>query len=144
MSEEEEDEEFFIPDQSSIQKDVIRESKANIKQIDEEAVRLKALLAQKRRMLSGLKTQHSLMRGAEDGYILYIEQMRARKQPWWWFVLLVISYICILGQWDKSNKILTVLNIFAHKLLWRRMYVDTNITAQFIAICIVAYTFLFG
>lgn len=144
QEEEEEDEDkVFLPDQDFYQ-NVIDTSKQMIEKLEQEATRLEAIVSQKQRHVASLQTQQRLMDGSTKGYILYIEQMRARKQPWWWFVLVIFSFVCFLGQWDKGSKLLALLNLFGHKLLWRRMYVDINTPGQLLAMIIIAYTLAFG
>jgi len=105
--------------------------------------RMGAILAQKQRETVRLQTQVNLIRGADQGYVLYIEQFRGRRQPVWWYIALVLSVVCVFGTWDKGAWVSFALNVVAHKLLWRRMYVETNNIPQTLALCVVAYTLLF-
>lgn len=105
--------------------------------------RIGAILAQKRRETERLQMQVKLIQGADQGYFLYIEQFRGRRQPMWWYVALLLSIVCVFGTWDKGAWVSFGFNVAAHKLLWRRWYVETSVASQTFALCIVAYTLAF-
>ena len=114
-----------------------------IEKEDRKHQRISAILAQRQRATQRLQTQVNLIRGADQGYVLYLEQFRARRQPVWWYVFILLSVICVFGTWDKSAWIAFGMNVVAHKLLWRRLYVESNNTPQWAAVCIIIYTIIF-
>ena len=132
----EEEEELFIPTQHDILEN------AQMKLAKEEE-RLRALVAQQQRQNQTLKLQYEMLQGSRHGYFLYVEQFRARRQPVWWFLATFLSIICVFGCFDKGRWVPLALNIVGHKLLWRRLYVETNTTPQMVALGIVVYTLLF-
>lgn len=134
MSEEEKEEEppLFIPNQQDI-----------LEKLAKEEERLRALVAQQQRQNQNLKLQYEMLQGSRQGYFLYVEQFRARRQPVWWFLATLLSVICVFGCYDKGKWVALALNIVGHKLLWRRLYVETNSAPQTMALGIVLYTLLF-
>jgi hypothetical protein len=149
------DEPVFVPQQAGLEDDpptmkdlnLLRDQNNYIEQEIERALkvneRMTAILNQKQRRTQSLQTQVNLIKGADQGYLLYIEQFRGRRQPVWWYVALLFSVICVFGTWDKSAWVSFLANVCAHKLLWRRLYVETNTTPQWIAVCIIVYTIIF-
>jgi len=134
MSVEEEEEDFFIPNQ-----DVELREK-----LEEELQKERLLIKKNRQKLASLKLQNSVLNDAARGYILSLEKFQAKKQSWWYFILLILSCICVLGQWDKGNKFLFTINVIAHKILWKRMYMETYPASLLIGAIIIIYTFMFG
>lgn len=72
-----------------------------------------------------------------------VERVYMRRQPWWWFAMLVLSVICVFGAYSKGRLVSTVVNVVAHKLIWRRLYVQTAPSAMLFAALVIAYTFYF-
>ena len=103
---------------------------------------LSAELSQQRMKNRRLAEDVRAFKGSEQGYIFYLEQMRMRAQPFWWWLLIAASFVCVFGSYSSKHYGVTFINIVAHKMLWRRAYVETNAAPQLFAIVIMAITFL--
>lgn len=100
-------------------------------------------LAQEQAKTKRLVENVTLYRNNQNGYILYLEQVRLRRQSPWWWLLLVACTICMFGAYDKHAYIATALNYSGLLLVLRGPYVERNTMPQLIAIAIVAFTIKF-
>jgi hypothetical protein len=148
----EEEEQVFVPDQK-VMADLMERETKELEQVTERRLKQQAELMRAKKQLEALRYEKQLIDGAKEGFVLYIERQRMRRQPVWWAVLVLVSLVFFLGQWDIGRRsdsffnyhiALALLNFIAHKLLWRRMYVSVNTTSQFVAILILIYTFWMG
>jgi hypothetical protein len=121
----------------------MEEEEEQIKEAKERNVGLMRDLAREQAKTARLVENVQLYRNNQNGYILYLEQVRLRRQSPWWWVLLVACTVCMFGAYDKRAYIATALNYASLLLVLRGPYVERNTIPQLIAIIIVALTIKF-
>ena len=136
--EEEEEEDVFIPTQFAIE-----EAEAEDEKLSSKIERLAAIVKQKRQVIKTLESEATLLDSASRGFHFQIERTYAQRQPVWWWVLVVLSFLCALGMYDKGRYLLAFLALVAHKFLWRSLYVDRNAGMQLFAVVVVVVCFVF-
>lgn len=108
---------------------------------DPELERLEAILEQKRRRAIQLQQDIQLFEASNNATVaLHLERVRARKMSVWWAITILLSLMCMFGSYSKGSYVMTAANLFAFLLVWRGLYVDTNLKPTLICLCICAFT----
>lgn len=115
----------------------------NISKLDAENSRLQQIFKQKQRQNEMMRQQINVYKGGNEGLSLYIERANMQRQPVWWYALTLLSFLCMFGAYTKQSYAGTVANVVSHKLLWRKLYVETNVVPTLISLCIILYTIFY-
>lgn len=136
--EEEEDADVFIPNQFTLDQMEVEDDT-----LSAQVQRLVAIVKQKRQVLNSLKSEADMLDSASRGFHFQIERYYAQRQPVWWWVLMIASFLCALGMYDKSRYVFATLALVAHKFLWRSLYVQRNAGMQLFAVVVVVVCVIF-
>lgn len=109
------------------------ESQANIaiKALDET-------LIEKKRHITKLKTAIEAANSHKANLIFEWERLKARKQPAFWWVL-ILSLIILHGfAWLGKKYMIAIMCEYAFLVLWRGLYMKHTKYATSVAICVIA------